>query len=119
MGVVTPTEEEGQILADQQAKAEQQPPDANTQFLQASATKAMADAAAQEAKTVLTQAQVQKTVAETDKIVAETDLDKEDGFGKRLENLDRAEIALRGGQTGQPEMTEKPEGKEDERREIE
>lgn len=111
MGVVTPTDEEAQILAAQQQEAANQPPDANAQFLQASAAKAMADAAAQEAKTVLTQAQVGKTVAETDKIVAETDLDKEDGFGKRLENLDRAENALRGA-TGQPEVTEKPEGEE-------
>lgn len=119
MGVVTPTEEEQQILADQQAQQAQQPPDANTQFLQASAAKALADASAQEAKTVLTQAQVQKTVAETDKIVAETDLDKEDGFGKRLENLDKAEIALSGGQPSQPQMTEQPEGKENDDRDTE
>lgn len=113
MGVVTPTEEEKQILADQQAQEAQQPPDANTQFLQASANKANADAQGAQAKTQLTLTQVEKTAAETQKIIAETDLDKQDGFGKQLDNLDRAEIALSGGQSGQPQLTEQPEGKED------
>ena len=113
MGVVTPTEEEKQILADQQAQEAQQPPDANTQFLQASANKANADAQGAQAKTQLTLTQVEKTAAETQKIIAETDLDKQDGFSKQLDNLDRAEIALSGGQSGQPQMTEQPEGKED------
>lgn len=118
MGVVTPTEEEQQILAQQQEEAANQPPDANTKFLEASAAKAMADAAAQEAKTVLTGAQVQKTVAETDKIVAETTLDKEDSTTKKLDNLDRVNNAIRGA-TGQPEMDETKEGSENANRNTE
>jgi hypothetical protein len=118
MGVVTPTEEEQKILADQQAQAAQQPPDANTKFLQASANKANADAQGAQAKTQLTIAQVEKTAAETQKIIAETDLDNLDSFGKKLDNLDKAEMALSGGQSGQPKMTEQPEGKENESRET-
>jgi hypothetical protein len=118
MGVVTPTEEEKQILMAQQEQAAQQPPDANTQFLQASANKANADAQGAQAKTALTAAQIEKTAAETQKIIAETGLDEQDHFSKKLDNLDKAEMALRGGQSGQPQMTEQPVGKENESRET-
>jgi hypothetical protein len=62
MGVITPTDDEKQELAAEQAN---QQPDPNAQFLQASAQKAMADAQAAQAKTALTAAQVDKTKADT------------------------------------------------------
>jgi hypothetical protein len=62
MGVIAPTDEEKQELAAEQAS---QQPDPNSQFLQASAQKAMADAQAAQAKTALTAAQVDKTKADT------------------------------------------------------
>lgn len=118
MGVVKPTEEEQLILDDQKKQEAQMPPDANTQFLLESAKKAGADAQSAVAKTQLTMAQVEKTVAETDKIVAETTLDEQDSTTKKLDNLDRVDNAIRGA-TGQPEMDETKEGKEDANRNTE
>lgn len=63
-GVIEPTEEEKQQLAQEQAAAAQQP-DPNAEFLQASAQKALADARKAEADTLLTHAKVDQTNADT------------------------------------------------------
>lgn len=64
MGVIEPTEDEKQQLQAAQQQAASAPPDANTQFLQASAQKALADAQQSGAKTELISAQVESTRAD-------------------------------------------------------
>jgi hypothetical protein len=71
-GVIKPTPEEAQQMQAQQQAAAQQPPDANTQYLQAAAQQADAEAAQARAKTIdtiadagLKDAQKAKTYAET------------------------------------------------------
>src|SRR3990167_3141758 len=70
MGVVKPTEEEAQKLAESKANAK---PDANTEYLQAAAKEAEAKATKARAYTVLVIANAEKTQAETVKIAAEID----------------------------------------------
>ena len=70
MGVVKPTEEEQQTMADEQAN---QQPDPNTQYLQAAADEATANATQARAKTILTVAQADETKAKTMKTLAEVD----------------------------------------------
>jgi hypothetical protein len=70
MGVVKPTEEEQQTMADEQAN---QQPDPNTQYLQAAADEASANATQARAKTILTVAQADETKAQTMKILADVD----------------------------------------------
>lgn len=70
MGVVKPTEEEQQTMAEEQAN---QQPDPNTQYLQAAADEAMANATQARAKTILTVAQADETKAKTMKTLAEVD----------------------------------------------
>src|SRR3990172_7076966 len=70
MGVVKPTEEEAQKLAESKANAK---PDANTEYLQAAAKEAEAKATKARADTVLVIANAEKTQAETVKIAAEID----------------------------------------------
>jgi len=70
MGVVKPTEEEQQTMADEQAN---QQPDPNTQYLQAAADEATANATQARAKTILTVAQADETKAQTMKILADVD----------------------------------------------
>lgn len=70
MGVVKPTEEEKQTMADEQAN---QQPDPNTQYLQAAADEASANATQARAKTILTVAQADETKAKTMKTLAEVD----------------------------------------------
>lgn len=62
MGALEPTEEEAKQL---QAAAQNQQPDPNAQFLQASAAKALADAKQAEANSELTRAKVGQTNADT------------------------------------------------------
>jgi hypothetical protein len=64
MGVIEPTDDEKQQLQAAQQQAASAPPDANTQFLQASAQKALADAQQSQAKTNLISAQVEDTRAD-------------------------------------------------------
>jgi len=68
MGVVKPTEEERQTMAEEQAN---QKPDPNTQYLQAAADEATANATQARAKTILTVAQADETKAKTMKTLAE------------------------------------------------
>lgn len=70
MGVVKPTEEEQQTMAEEQAN---QQPDPNTQYLQAAADEATANATQARAKTILTVAQADETKAKTMKTLAEVD----------------------------------------------
>jgi len=70
MGVVKPTEEEQQTMADEQAN---QKPDPNTQYLQAAADEASANATQARAKTILTVAQADETKAKTMKTLADVD----------------------------------------------
>lgn len=70
MGVVKPTEEEQQTMADEQAN---QQPDPNTQYLQAAADEASANATQARAKTILTVAQADETKAQTMKILSDVD----------------------------------------------
>lgn len=74
MGVVKPTDEEmKQLQAEQEAQA-QQPPDANTQFLQASAEQAASLATKAKADTVLTIARAEKTRMETAETLSNIDI---------------------------------------------
>jgi hypothetical protein len=70
MGVVKPTEEEQQTMAEEQAN---QKPDPNTQYLQAAADEATANATQARAKTILTVAQADETKAKTMKTLADVD----------------------------------------------
>ena len=70
MGVVKPTEEEQQTMTEEQAN---QQPDPNTQYLQAAADEATANATQARAKTILTVAQADETKAKTMKTLAEVD----------------------------------------------
>jgi len=75
MGVVKPTDEEAQQIAQEQAN---QPPDPNAEFLKASADAAEAKAAGDRAKTILTVAQADKTHAETLKIQHDAKINEAD-----------------------------------------
>jgi hypothetical protein len=78
IGVIEPTDEEKQELEAEQQQTANAPPDPDTQFLQASAVKAMADAQAAQAKTALTAAQVDKTRADTVVALAGVEQDRAD-----------------------------------------
>lgn len=70
MGVVKPTEEEQQTMAEEAQNAK---PDPNTQYLQAAADEASANATQARAKTILTVAQADETKAKTMKTLADVD----------------------------------------------
>ena len=70
MGVVKPTEEEQQTLAEE---AQNVKPDPNAQYLQAAADEATANATQARAKTILTVAQADETKAKTMKTLSEVD----------------------------------------------
>lgn len=70
MGVVKPTPEEEEEL---KQKAANQPPDPQTQYLQAAAAEANAKAVKAEADSVKVQAETEKTKADTAKILSELD----------------------------------------------
>lgn len=77
VGAVKPTDDEQKQMEAAQQQAANQPPDANTQFLQASAAKAMADADASQKKSALTEAQVADTHANTIATLAGVQQDRE------------------------------------------
>jgi hypothetical protein len=70
MGLIKPTEEETQQMAEEQANAK---PDAQTQYLQSAAQEAEANAAQSRAKTVETIANAELKRAQTAKTMAETE----------------------------------------------
>jgi hypothetical protein len=70
LGVVKPTEEEQKTMSEEKAN---QQPDPNTQYLQAAADEATANATQARAKTILTVAQADETKAKTMRTLAEID----------------------------------------------
>lgn len=94
MGVLKPTDEE---LKELQAAAQNQPPDANTQFLQASAEEAQAKAAKARADTVLVIAKSEETRAKTAQTMANLDTVQNDNIIKNIN-------ALRDLESSQPEL---------------
>src|SRR5690606_999049 len=70
LGVVKPTEEEARAMAEAQAN---QQPDPQTQYLQAAAEQAVAEATKARADTVLTVAKADETKAKTMKTLADID----------------------------------------------
>jgi hypothetical protein len=70
MGVIKPTEEEAQQLAQEQANAE---PSAQDQYLEAAAAKELAEASEKQANTILKQAQADKARAETAETIVDID----------------------------------------------
>lgn len=83
MGVVKPTEEEAQKLAEM---AQNQQPDPQAVYLQAAAEQALAEATKARADTVLTAAKAEQAKAQTLKTVAETDAAEQK---QALEVIDR------------------------------
>lgn len=83
MGVVKPTEQEAQDLAEE---AQNQQPDPQALYLQAEAARADAEAAKLRADTVATVAKAEKTQAETVKIASEIDMNEQQ---QALEIIDR------------------------------
>jgi hypothetical protein len=90
MGVLKPTEEEAAEMAKEQ---QNQQPDANTQFLQASAAKALSDAQATAAKIELTAAQADKTRADTVVALAGVDQSRADHALAVAQHLDGQQLA--------------------------
>jgi hypothetical protein len=86
-GVVKPTEQEAQQLAEEAANAQ---PDPQAAYLQAAAQEAAAKAAKANADTVATIADAEKTHAETAKIITEIDVAEQ---AQALEIIDRATAA--------------------------
>jgi len=103
LGAITPTKDEAAKIADQQKAAADQPaePDANTKFLEASATEAEAKAQNYKAQTLkilkeveqvhaqtqLTLANAKKAEADALSIVAELDMAKREHFMDTVERL--------------------------------
>ena len=96
MGVVKPTDEELKNLVQE---AQNTPPDANTQFLMASADQAQADAVKARAETVLTVAKAQESKAKTAETLANIDI------AQRQQLLDTVQAlgqGIPGGETPPP-----------------
>lgn len=87
MGVVKPTKEEAQKLAEEQAN---QPPDPNTQLAQALAEEAVAKGAKARADTVLTVAKAEQARAETAKTLAEIGTEEQNQVLAAVEAVQRA-----------------------------
>lgn len=87
MGVVKPTKEEAQALAEEQAN---QPPDPNTQLAQALAEEAVAKGAKARADTVLTVAKAEQARAETAKTLAEIGTEEQNQVLAAVEAVQRA-----------------------------
>lgn len=108
MGVLKPTKEEAVELA--QAKANE-PPDPNTQYLNAAADEAQAKAVKARADTVLTITKAEESKANTMKIVADVDVIEQQ---QALEVIDR--FGMAGGsapQPAQPAVTAPPVSERD------
>lgn len=84
LGVIEPTEEEAQELA---AEAQNQQPDPNALFLQASAQEAHARAGKAQADTLLSVAKAKESEAKTVETLAKTDIDQRDSLLRTVETL--------------------------------
>lgn len=91
IGAVKPTEEEAEQLAQEAAN---QPPDANTQYLQAAAEEATANAQRANADTVGKLATADKTQAQTQEILAGIDLDKLKAAVELMDKMQPAEVVV-------------------------
>ena len=91
MGVVEPSEEEAQQMAEQAANAQ---PDPQAQYLQAAAAEAMAKAQKAQADTVYTSARAQETQAKTVETLARLDMDKQKQAVETAKNINEI---VRGG----------------------
>jgi hypothetical protein len=87
MGVVKPTDEEMKTLQEEQQAQASQPPDANTQFLQASADQASAEAVKARADTVLTINKARESEAKTMETLSGIELDQRDQLLRAAETL--------------------------------
>lgn len=84
MGVIEPTEEEAQQLA---MEAQNQKPDPNALFLEASAQEAHARAGKAQADTLLAVAKAKESEAKTVETLAKTDIDQRDSLIRTVETL--------------------------------
>lgn len=87
MGAVKPTEQEIAEMQQQAAAAAQQPPDPQSQYLQAAAMEASARAQKAQADTLLTAAKTEETKAETVKTLAEVDQSEREQTVKTIKTL--------------------------------
>ncbi|MGD2065869.1 MAG: portal protein [Candidatus Bathyarchaeota archaeon] len=81
-GVIEPTEEEAQEMAEAAANAQ---PSAQDQYLQAESQKSMAQAQKAQADTLYTNARADETVAKTMETIAKMDREDKDQFMKMME----------------------------------
>jgi len=88
IGVVKPTDEE---LKELQVEMQNQKPDANAQFLAASAEQAQAQATKAKADSVLTMAKVKETEAKTSELIAGMDIDQQNQMLKILDAIQGAD----------------------------
>ena len=84
MGVIDPTEEEAQQLA---MEAQNQKPDPNALFLEASAQEAHARAGKAQADTMLAVAKAKESEAKTVETLSKTDIDQRDSLIRTVETL--------------------------------
>lgn len=91
-GVIKPTVEEQQELEKEAQAAANQPPDANTQFLMASANQANADAMKKQADTVKVTADAELSKAQTMKILADIKAGNIDQAFRAIEALQNAAL---------------------------
>jgi hypothetical protein len=98
MGVIKPTAEEQQVMAQAAAAAQQQQPDANTQFLLASAEQAKADAMKKQADTVKVTADAEKSRAETMKILNDIQAGNVEQAMAKIEALQNAALGYHSSQ---------------------
>lgn len=89
MGVIKPTPEEAQQLAEEQAR-EAEKPDPQAEYLMAAANKANADGSKAKADTILTMAKVTQTEAQTAEILSGVDIANEQHLMATVDALHNA-----------------------------
>lgn len=99
LGVVKPTEEELLQLQEEAKMASQQPPDAQTQFLQASAEEATSKSIKAKADTMLSLAKAEESKAKILEILSNVDIDQQNQILKAIKNF--APPALESSDIGQ------------------
>lgn len=87
MGAVEPTDEEKQQLEEEQANAANQPPDAQTQFLQAESQKSIALAQKAQADSILAISKAEESRASTIDTLASLDDNKKAAILKNLQSI--------------------------------
>lgn len=105
MGVVKPTPEESQQL---QAEAQNQQPDPQAQFLQASADQAIATAQNKNADTILKTAQTGKERADTEKVLSEIATEDQDRLLRAVDAISQLGIPATV-QSNPPDQSQAPQ----------